>query len=149
MKNMKMLGLLAVAVAAMSSVAGTASATELTSPKGTKVVVGTKMKAEAVGPISLTGTITITCQKASGEGELTNAGGPGKPVEGVPVFTNISECGSSTITTLQKGTASRKHWRKQRHSVFDEHRSNSALAQSFSWDNSLHLQKQRNSLWNG
>jgi len=104
MKCAKTLGLLAIAAAALMALVGTASATELTSPKGTKLGAGTIIKAETEGTFKLDGSIEITCQKASGEGEITNAGGSSATVVGGGLLGSLSECGNDTVTVLDEGT---------------------------------------------
>lgn len=104
MKYVKMLGLLAVAAAALMAFAGTASATELTNAQGDKLGVGTEIHAESEGATSLTGTITITCQKSTVEGEVTNAGGAGITVSGHVSTLTFTECGNHTVTVKNAGS---------------------------------------------
>jgi len=104
MKYTKLLGLLAVAAAALMAVVGTASATELTSPKGTKLGVGTVVKAENEGTIKLDGTVEIACQRVTGSGSITNAGGPSATVNGLPNLVEWTQCGSDTITVISQGS---------------------------------------------
>jgi hypothetical protein len=73
MKYVKMLGLLAVAAAALMAFAGTASATVLTSPAGT-TYTGT-IKAESVGATSLHGPFTtVSCTNSTVEGTVSQHG---------------------------------------------------------------------------
>lgn len=104
MKYMKMFGWLVVVASVLMVFAGIASATELTSPKGTKLEKGAVIEAELEGAVQLDGTIDIQCQKAGGDGEVTNAGGPSDTVTGFAVFGTFSECGKDTVTVLETGT---------------------------------------------
>lgn len=105
MKNMKLLGLLVIAAAALMAFVGTASATELTSPKGTKLEVGAVVKAQSEGSITLDGTVKITCTNVTGDGKITNAGGPSATVDGLPNLVVWTGCGSGdTITVLKTGS---------------------------------------------
>lgn len=104
MKLTKLLGLLAVAAAALMAVVGTASATELTSPKGTKLGVGAVVKAESEGGITLDGAVNISCKQAAGEGEITNAGGQTATVNGLPNLVTYQECGNDTVSVISTGS---------------------------------------------
>ena len=111
MKFTKMFGFLGVAwmVASMVFVSA-APASTLTNPKGT--VYG---GASAIGAISnfegvaLDGTIKVTCLKSWIEGSVSNAGG--KDFNGETTTAaiqlntlTIEECGSSTVTVVNKGS---------------------------------------------
>jgi hypothetical protein len=73
MKYVKMLGLLAVAAAALMAFAGSASATEVTSPHGTRYT-GT-IKATSEGPTYFTGSFaTVECKGSHLEGTITSQG---------------------------------------------------------------------------
>jgi hypothetical protein len=72
MKYVKMLGLLAVAAAALMAFAGTASATTVTSPTGTTYT--STIKASA-GTTELHGSfITVSCKKSTVEGSVESHG---------------------------------------------------------------------------
>jgi hypothetical protein len=114
MKYIKMLGLAAVAAAALMAFvgAGTASAAKLTSPAGTVVPVGTVIKAENEGKVVLDPPFgAIECSKSIVEGKVTNAGGitiiEGKEVtdtvKGEITTLDFTEC-NATVTVLKKGT---------------------------------------------
>lgn len=100
MKYVKMLGLLAIAAAALMAFAGPASAT-LTSPAGTAVPVGTKIKATSTHS-ELTGVINITCTSSTVEGTLTSNGA----IEAAGTIETLdwSGCGNHTVTTTEPGT---------------------------------------------
>jgi hypothetical protein len=105
MRSAKLLGGAVLAAVALMAIAGTASATVLTG-KGEEILkVGTKGKAVSEGPVVLSGTINITCQKSVVEGEITNAGSSTTTVEGKVTSLTFQECGSSTVTVLELGTA--------------------------------------------
>jgi hypothetical protein len=97
MKYMKILGLAAMALAALMAMVGTASATTLTSPKGTTYT--STIKAENSGAVSLTSAFggfgTVTCNKSLVEGKIEQHGA------GVTASGNISkltfeECNNPT-----------------------------------------------------
>ena len=82
MKYVKMLGLLAVAAAALMAFAGTASATTLTSSGSTYT---SSIVAESEGKTSLDGTFTtVTCEESVVKGSVENHG------SGVTAGGNIS-----------------------------------------------------------
>jgi hypothetical protein len=73
MKYAKILGLMAVAVAALMAFAATASATTLTSPTGTTYT--STIKAESEGTTSLDGAfVTVSCAKSTVEGTVSQHG---------------------------------------------------------------------------
>jgi len=76
MKYLKILGLAAMALAALMAMAGTASATTLTSPKGTTYT--STIKAENAGSITLTSVFggfgAVTCTKSIIEGKVEKHG---------------------------------------------------------------------------
>ena len=104
MKYVKMLGLLAVAAAALMAFAGSASATELTGPAG-KLGVGSVIKATSTNS-KLTGSVEVACKHSSVEGKITNAGGAGVTVEGSIEKTKLTftECNGDTVEVLNGGT---------------------------------------------
>lgn len=101
MKYVKMLGLLAVAAAALMAFTGTASATTATSPKGT-VYTGT-YRAEAEGETTLHGPATITCNKSTVEGKVEQHGS-GVTTTGKVSSLTFTECGANHVTVLKTGT---------------------------------------------
>jgi hypothetical protein len=107
MKYLKVLGLAAIAAAALMAFAGTASATTLTSPKGTALGVGAIIHAEAEGHAVLDPPIgKIECPSTV-EGEITNAGGAGLPVTGKITTLTFPNCtNGAVVTVLAKGTLS-------------------------------------------
>jgi hypothetical protein len=98
MKYIKLLGLLAVAAAALMAFAGTASAT-LTNADGTspKTIHG-----NASGLTSLTGTVNVSCEKSTFGVEIqtNDANEASGPLYGL----TYELCGSHTVDILQKGT---------------------------------------------
>jgi hypothetical protein len=76
MKHVKMLGLVAMALAAFMALAGTASATSLTSPAGTTYT--STIKAEQAETITLTSAFgsfgAISCKKSTVEGSVEGHG---------------------------------------------------------------------------
>lgn len=113
MKYVKMLGLLAVAAAALMAFAGTASATQLTDASGNVLGVGTVIHAEAESTVTLHPPIgDIECSGSTVKGSITNAGGASATVSG-PIDTTEVEgkktgltftgC-NATVTVLQTGS---------------------------------------------
>jgi hypothetical protein len=101
MKFIKMLGLLAVAAAAMMAITATASATTLTSPTGT-VYTGT-ITAVSEGATSLHGPFTtVTCQKSHVEGKVEKHGN-GVTAGGKLSTLSFSEC-NFPVTVLKAGS---------------------------------------------
>lgn len=100
MKYVKMLGLLAVAAAALMAFAATASATTLTSPAGTTYT--STIKASA-GETTLHGVVTITCKSSATEGSVeqhgTNVTAGGK----IKSLT-FAECGENHVTVKNAGS---------------------------------------------
>ena len=101
MKYVKMLGLLAVAAAALMAFAATASATTVTSPTGT-VYTGT-ITAESEGHTILHGSfLDVTCSKSHVEGKIESQGS-GKTATGKISTLSFSEC-NYAVTVLKPGT---------------------------------------------
>lgn len=98
MKYIKMLGLLAVAAAAMMAFAGTASATTVTS--GGSLYTST-IKAEA-GETTLHGVTTITCNKSVVEGTVEAHGADPVTAEGKISKLTFEEC-NQHVTVLKAG----------------------------------------------
>ncbi len=102
MKYVKMLGLLAVAAAALMAFAGTASATSLTSPLGTtytEEIVATSTNSELDGAF-----VTVKCGHSEAKGEITAHGGEA-PVSGDITSLTFTECNYPT-TVESAGTLS-------------------------------------------
>ena len=108
MKYLKMLGLAAIAAAALMVIAGPASATTLTSPANTKLGVGAEIKASTpagthavldspIGKIECNGSVA---------GKITNAGGgtPTVSVEGSLSTLSFTGCTTATVHVLKNGT---------------------------------------------
>jgi hypothetical protein len=101
MKYVKILGLLAVAAAALMAFAGTASATEITSSTGSTPTI----KGLNVGQVELHGPVgSVICQKVIGEGTITSHGA-GKPASGSVIHAAITEC-NEHVTIVKFGSAS-------------------------------------------
>jgi hypothetical protein len=102
MKYVKMLGLLAIAAAALMAFAGSASATTLTSPTGTTYTG--KITAESHnGPTTLHGSfVSVSCQKSHVEGQVEKHG-PGVTVSGKIATLSFAEC-SDEVTVLKPGS---------------------------------------------
>jgi hypothetical protein len=100
MKYLKMLGLLAVAAAALMAFAGTAAATTATSPKGT-AYTGT-YKAVA-GLTQLHGPfVTVACGSSTVEGKIEQHG-TGVTTKGPITYLNFTECNYS-VTVIKSGS---------------------------------------------
>jgi hypothetical protein len=78
--------------------------TTLTSPAGTTLGAGAKIKAESEGAIEFAGTVTFNCQKSALEGEVSSAGGKEATVTGSLSSLSFSECGNHTVSVLKPGS---------------------------------------------
>jgi hypothetical protein len=106
MKYLKLMGLAAVAAAALMAFAGTASATTLTGAGGTTLGTGTAIAAEAEGTVTLDPPFgAIECKKSKVEGATTNAGGTGVSVTGNISLLTFTEC-NATVTVINKDSLS-------------------------------------------
>lgn len=107
MKYLKMIGLAAIAAAALMAFAGSASATVLTSPAGTTLPAGTTIHAELKeGVAKLAASFgNIECKESTIEGKTANAGGAAETVRGTVSKLTFSNCngGACTVTTLKPG----------------------------------------------
>jgi hypothetical protein len=124
MKYVKMLGLAAVAAAALMAFVGasSASATVLCKVEGTGTPTGTTCPAEKAYPagteIHAVNTSTailegepfnIECKKSTVKGKTNNEGSATETVSGPIEVLTFEECGTSTVTVLKKGTLE-IHW---------------------------------------
>lgn len=107
MKYIKMLGLAAVAAAALMAFVGasTASATILTGEGGTKLGENTEIHAVNEGNVVLTTEfLNITCSSSTVAGKTTNAGGgSGVAVTGNVETLTFTSC-NCPVTVLKRGT---------------------------------------------
>ncbi len=103
MKYIKMLGLAAVAAAALMAFVGasTASAAALYSG-ASKVGTGTKVESTGTNAVLKAGFATITCGHSEVDGKVENAGGVGVPVSGAINRLTFTEC-NATVNVLKKG----------------------------------------------
>jgi len=109
MKYLKILSLAAVAATALMAFASSASATVLTSPKGTVLPAGTTIEATLKAGTSaslLGGGFTLdTCTKASVTGKTSNTGSATETVSGTLAKENIKwESCTHPTTTLTGGS---------------------------------------------
>jgi len=106
MRYVKILGLAAMALAALMAMAGTASATTITSPKGTTYT--STIKAENVGTVTLTSVFggfgAVSCNKSTVEGKV-EAHGVGVTVSGLIEAKNLTftEC-NKPVTVVSGGS---------------------------------------------
>jgi hypothetical protein len=110
MKYVKMLGLLAVAAAALMAFAGSASASTITSPTGTPAEALTA----TAGATSLDGAfVTVTCQSSHVAGTVTSQGS-GVTVNGTITALSFANCnypvhvqetGSLELHSVKKGSS--------------------------------------------
>ncbi|HEX5526692.1 MAG TPA: hypothetical protein VFX44_05780 [Solirubrobacterales bacterium] len=106
MKYLKLMGLAAIAAAALMAFAGTASATTLTGAGGATLGSGTKIVSENEGTVTLDPPFgAIECKESSVSGKTSNAGGTGVNVEGKIEALSWSSC-NATVTVLNKGELS-------------------------------------------
>jgi hypothetical protein len=107
MRNLKMLGLAAIAAGALTAIAGvgSAAATELTCEPGVMCPAGTEMHGQSEGHVVLDSPIgEIKCNVAL-EGKTSNTGGPSETVFGTGLVSTITNCtDGAVIQVLQKGT---------------------------------------------
>lgn len=105
MKYLKTLGLAILAMTAFSAFAMSASATTLTSPAGTTLGAGTKIKASAESMLQTDGNVEISCEGFSFEGETENAGGASETVR-IPITTLFfGVCGGGhTLSVFKRGS---------------------------------------------
>jgi hypothetical protein len=105
MKYAKMLGLLAVAAAALMAFAGSASATTLTSPAGTTLGKGATIHAslKAETEAVLSGTINVKCKKSTVAGEVKTPGSETTTVSGPLSTLTFDECNPNTASTVKLG----------------------------------------------
>lgn len=102
MKFVKMLGLLAIAAAAVMAFAGSASATTLTGPNTGEVFTGT-LTAESEGTTSLDGAfVTVSCAKSHVEGKIEQHG-KGVTVKGTIATLSFTEC-NFPVTVIKGGS---------------------------------------------
>jgi len=101
MKNVKTLGLLAFTVVVLTAFTGAASATELTSPKGTKLVNGTAIKASVLFPTVFPGG--VPCEASTINGEIINEGNANATVVIAGSSIETMLCGPDTVTVLDPG----------------------------------------------
>ncbi len=109
MKYVKMLGLAAVAAAALMAFvgAGTASATALTNGLGETLPAGTEIKAENEGTTTLTTSfLNVTCSSSSVAGKTEQK--EAASITGKVETLTFGGC-NCTVTVLKKGTLSISH----------------------------------------
>jgi len=102
MKNLKKLGLLAVAAAALMAFAGTSAAHELTSPAAKKVEKGKSILAASKEQTTFSGVANVTCQQSLFEFEITEDGGKSLPVGGPVSRLVFAECGENADLKVKK-----------------------------------------------
>lgn len=106
MKYLKLMGLAAIAVAALMAFAGTASATTLTGAGGATLGTGTSIAASNEGKVILHAPIgTVECDGSQLAAKTTNAGGTGVAVSASIETLSFSSC-NATVTVLKVGTLS-------------------------------------------
>lgn len=108
MKYLKMLGLMAIALVALTAFASPASATTLTSPAGTHLPVGTTIHAVSKGHVVLDSAIgKIECNSTL-EGNTTTTGGLFKEkttdVEMANSSLSFTGCTTALVKVLKPGT---------------------------------------------
>jgi hypothetical protein len=99
MKYAKMLGLLAIAAAALMAFAASASADTVTSNTGATPII----EATSEGATSLDGTVEVTCQHSYVKGTVTTHGA-GKSVGGHISTLTFTQCGDDHVTVKQAGS---------------------------------------------
>ena len=107
MKYIKILSLMAVAVAAFMAFAGTASATVLEGSGG-NLPSGTKIDSTGTEATLKAGFATIVCDHSEVDGKTSNAGGEKESVTGSISNLSFTEC-NATVKVLKKGNLT-VHW---------------------------------------
>jgi hypothetical protein len=109
MKYLKIMGLAAIAAAALMAFAGSASATVLTGAGGTTLGTGTKIVAVNEGTVTLDPPFgKIECNESEVAGKTTNAGKLGEATElvkGSIETLTFASC-NATVTVIKKGELS-------------------------------------------
>jgi hypothetical protein len=103
MKYLKILGLAAIAAAALMAFAGSASATELTSPAGTMVTTGTTISSSSEGEAVLDSLVGEIKCASTVEGTTSNTGGTGESVEGSISTLDFTGCTDGADVTVVSG----------------------------------------------
>ena len=99
MKFVKMLGLLAVAAAALMAFAGVASATTVTSDSGTTPTI----HAESEGSTTLHGVVDITCNNSTVQGAVSTHG-TGVTAGGAISSLTFTNCGNNDVSVKKAGS---------------------------------------------
>jgi len=112
MKYVRILGLAALASAALMAMTGAASATSLTSPSGT--IYTSTIKGENEGAITLTSVFggfgAVSCKKSSFEGKVENHGAGVTTIWTITVLI-FSECtGGTPRSPVEKPGSMEFHW---------------------------------------
>ncbi|MGN6663604.1 MAG: hypothetical protein ACTHK6_05290 [Solirubrobacterales bacterium] len=105
MKYLKILGLAAIAAAALMAFAGSASATTLTSPAGTTLPAGTVIKSQlkAGKKAVLKGAFgNVECEASTLEGKTANTGSSTETVHGAVEGLTFTKC-NCEVVVLKKG----------------------------------------------
>jgi len=104
MRFATILGLLAIAAAAVMAFAATASATTGTdSAGGSAVEVIDPIHATNVGNTVLDGTPSVTCKKSTMRGTVSNSGSDGSTLAAILSILTLEECGNNTVTVEKLG----------------------------------------------
>jgi hypothetical protein len=103
MRFIKILGLLATAVAALMAFTGSAFGATATAPTGTTYTSTTAATSE--GAIFLHGAGTVTCQNSTVEGKIESHGA-GVNVGGKVSKLTFTNCGTDHVTVKQAGSLS-------------------------------------------
>lgn len=99
MKHVRKLGLLAMAVAAMTAFAATASADELTSPEGTQYKGELTGESEG-GHVKLVGPLGINVQCSGHIAGIITSQGPGQKIKGEVTSYKLSGCTNGYNVTV-------------------------------------------------
>lgn len=102
MRHIKIFGLLVFATTMLAAFACATSATELTSPKGTKIENGATIEMES-SAAQIDGSLKLTCKFAFLKNDVINAGGPATTVESSGRSLSFLLCGDDTVTLLDSG----------------------------------------------
>lgn len=105
MNHLKMLGVAVIAVALLGIGAGSASATVLTSPKGTVLPAGSEIDMSAESSLTLKmGFTNVTCTESTMRWKTGNAGSSTETVKGKLELLTFANCSGVTYVGLSNGS---------------------------------------------
>jgi hypothetical protein len=104
MRYAKILGLLAMAAAALMAFTPIASATIVTSENNQQFGVGAKIEGKATGDVLIDGTSVVTCKESEIKNSINNPGDASSTVSGGINSVLFGNCGTSTVSIASTGS---------------------------------------------